>query len=254
MKKPRGKAKAPRGAPSRKRRKPKAIVVKAAAPLVRTDAEWATFVDDVVDRANRQIRVAGLHYEGVADLLFRELFGADVDAALEPEIRGTEAFDRVLERAGASLRMYPGELVMYVRIGAMNQHRRDGAWLDADWSKKILLVALLSLPLGRELIKEGIALAGQPNFGVRHLRKWVQSKVTKAVGSRGRPRKEVFSLTSGARLAEAGVQLKSEKQRRAFLRQLATVRPEKRQELVRDLRDALDGLAALVGELESMAD
>lgn len=222
----------------------------ATSPAVRTEEEWRRFIDQVVDEANRGLRRGGLEHEAVADLLFRSLFEGDVESGLDPQAHANEAFRRLFERAGASLRMQPAEFVTYVRVGAMNQVRRDGAWLDLDWSKKTLLVPLLSRPNGRELIGDGIAFAGQPNVGVRHLRDWVQEHVAKALGTVGRPRGGTFSLANGAKFAKLGAHLTSAKERRRYARLLAKAPLEKRREARKALREAYEGLGALLHELE----
>lgn len=224
-------------------------------PVARTQAEWRRFLDDVVDRANRAVKRSGLEHETAADLLFEALFEGDVEAALDPESRPTEAYARVLERAGASLRLDAPDLSRHVRIGALNQLRRDGVWLDMDWSKKVELLPLLAIDDQRKSFNEGVSFAVGPNVGVRHVREHVQQHVKRLPGSTGRPRNsDEFTLSAGTRFTGTGVLLKSEEHRKAFATRLDKAPPERRRELIRDLRETFEGLRALLDELDEQDD
>lgn len=245
----------PRGRKPTKKSKAGLVADTPAKGPTRTEDEWRAYLDRLVDATNRFLRRSGLEHDAAADLLFRELFGSDVEAALSPNAKGhaTEAYLRVRKRAGASLRMDGPSLSRHIRVGAMNQLRRDGAWLEMDWSKKIALLPLLALADERRAFNEGVRVAGRPNMGVRLLRKWVKAHAPKRPGSVGRPRAAGFTLAKGGKFTEAGLLLKSEKHRLAFRRRLDEAPPEQRRELVKDLRETMDGLRALFAELDAPA-
>jgi hypothetical protein len=191
----------------------------------------------------------------VADALFKDLYGSNVNEAIFAHKHPTDALRRVSERAGASLDLTLADLLLYVRIGALNENRNDGAWSDLRWSKKKLLAPLLDLRDGTKLFAEGIARAGRPNVGVRHLREWTKSLTVRAPGSVGRPREEdVISLPAGKKFANTGVRLRSEKQRRAFVKKVAALTPQAREAFVKDLKDALGGLQLLLDEVRELDD
>jgi len=241
-----------------------AIVPAAAsarlAPTGRTEEEWREWTDSLVDRMNLSVRKAGLEKEEAADALFRETFGQDWLRALDPAGDPTEEYERIRAREGRTLRLDTHEhLQDYVRIGALNQHRRDSAWRGLDWSFKVELLPLLGPRVefveGREVrvidrdrFNEGLKFANKPNVGAIHIRKYVQDEVP--ASALGRPRGESVTLPRAGRFTATGVMLGDEAQRAKFVDRVQALPAKARRALIKDLRETQENLEKLLAEFD----
>jgi hypothetical protein len=212
-----------------------------------TEAEWRQWADRVVDTVNERVSRVSLEFNAVADYLFREVFENDVDLALSKRRRRHEAYRLIRARAGKSLRLSKTALSRLVRIGALNQIRRDDAWHGLEWTKKAELLSLLRLDDARKTFNEGVLVAIGPNMGQKALRAWVQARLPEGAAKAGRPRG--FTLAAGNKLAEAGVKLGDDAARAKFVQVLDKADPAERKAFLRDLKDAHANIGRLLAEL-----
>lgn len=227
-----------------------ALVRAPGQAVARTEHEWRFWADALVDQANLGIRKSDLEKEAVADLLFRELCRNDTSRGLEPGANPTQGYLRLLERAGKSLRLTSAELSRYLRIGALNQLRRDAVWRNLDWTFKRELLALLALDDGRRTFNDGVQFAAGPNVGEEHVIAWVQERTPRLPGSAGRPRGATMTLAKGGRFAETGVLLGDEAQRERFVGLLLQAPEERQQELVDELERTHGNLGKLLASVK----
>lgn len=226
----------------------------ADEPLPRTESQWRHWVDHVVDQVNSAVRQAGLSHEAAADLLFRKLCRNDVKLGLDPDGSRTDEYLRVRDREGKSLRLTKGDLSKYVRIGAMNQLRRDSTWRNLDFSFKLELMPLLDLKDERAAFNAGVKFAAGPNASEAHIRRWVQHATPRAPGSVGRPRGESVTLPRAARFTDTGVMLGDEAQREKFLARLRAAPARHQRAIVKNLRETHENLGRLLAQLGGADD
>jgi len=216
-----------------------------------TVKELATLVDGLVDNANRNIRQSEALREGVADDLFREAFGNKPALVLD-EAPSTRVYRELAAHAGVALRLSPGELEDYVRVGALNQRlEADGRWDKLDFSDKLALAPLTVLEDRMKTFHEGLAAAMLPSMRSRALSAWVRKKLP-AAGPAGRP--EGLTFRGRGQLTDGGLRLADPERRARFAGQFRKAPAQTRRRFLKELRDAHRSLGLLLEELGKPAD
>jgi len=232
--------------PSRRRpARPSAAVALPDPHASLTVRELAALVDKLVDGANARIRASDAEREGAADDLFREAFANEPARVLDAE-PGTRVCRELFERADKALRLSPGELDLYLRVGALNQRlEADGRWDKLDWSDKLVLASLTRLDDGMETFQEGLRTAMLPSMRAGALRAWVGSRMP----SRNPGRPEGLSFRGRAQLTDGGLRLSDPERRARFAGQFRAAPPRERRRFLKELRDAHRNLGLLLEEL-----
>lgn len=224
------------------------LVVRAEPRPALTAAGLRRFVVAFVEKVNRGVDEIGLRHDALADLVFTELFGDDVEAALAHETSPTPEYLAVRERAGRSLDLDAAELSEHVRIGALRRTLHTDAYDRMKWTKKRELLPLVRADQTLRLLRRGVAYANRPKVGKALVRAWVQLHTPRAEGSVGGPRG--MTLGTGERFVENGRRIGDPEARARLAERVRLAPPERRREFVEGLRELVEHVGQLIEDIE----
>lgn len=225
----------------------KALLQRAAEETGKPQKTVLALVDASVDALNAHVRQGDLAREAAADHLFRVLLKNDVGLAFAPEPEQPATYLLVKRRTGQSLDLDGNELVVSVRIAALNQLVHEDTWQLMRWSKKRVLAGLVRSPSELKLFREGLKVAGRLNMGVRPLRAWVESRLAREDASTAAQAGP--TLATGRRIVRAASPLSAEA-REVLVRRVAAADPETREALLKSFRKLARDAADFVREVE----
>jgi hypothetical protein len=169
-------------------------------------------IEALRDRVNGLAKHAGEANEEASDLLFSELYGDDVRAALDTRNAATPAYRVLQSMAGDTLVLDRTALSRSLRIGALNAHFRVGAWRKLGWTAKITVLPLLGIDVNLRRLELGIAQAVKLGGRTAPLRAWMAEQVPAEQKAAGRP--VSMTLPALERLLESGGRLRTVASRR----------------------------------------
>ncbi len=207
-------------------------------------------VDDSVNEINRLMREIGGRLEEVGLHVFEVYFNMDVERALSTQRQPSAGFSALLQRTGNTLNATRSQLVVSLRVAALNTRLKNTRWVDLTWSVRVELLPLLGSSLDFDALTAGVRYASQHRASVRQVREWVANKLQGATGREALTPVTTPTVTASEKAVSHYNALSRSVDRRRLINRFMNLPEDRRLSMLSNMKSGLRNLEKLTQEFE----
>jgi hypothetical protein len=208
-------------------------------------------VTDSVNEINRLMREIGGRFEEVGRHLFETYFDSNTEQALAPDSTRPAGFVALLQRAGSTLHATRSQLMVALRIAALNAKLRGTKWVDLSWSTRAELLPLLGSSLDFEALAAGVRYASQHRSSMRQVRDWMAKRTEGATASDTPATTPTPTVAASEKAVSHYNALSKSADRRKLINRFLNLPDERRAAMLANLKAGLRNLEKLTQEFEA---
>ena len=207
-------------------------------------------VNDSVNEINRLMREIGGRLEEVGRHLFESYFDANAEQALAPTSNPPAGFMVLMQRSGSTLHCTRSQLVVALRVAALNTKLKNTKWVDLTWSARVELLPLLGSSMDFEALSAGVRYASQHRSSMRQVREWVANKLEGMSENNGPTPIQTPTVAASEKAVAHYNALAKSADRRKLIGRLLNLPEERQVAMLADMKSGLRNLEKLTQEFE----